>query len=475
MPRTVEIVADSGRKPRSVERLRDWEYVERQMHRLICAWGRYFADWQDKIVVHRQVWEQAECVRRLRSRLAQFPGAAANLDQPVSAALERLTNTVLLAPSHQDAAEGIYGLLNRLLVKAYADYATRAHPVHDAPTLELLNEVITIKEGMRLWLRDYRRRFPHTIEKSYAERIECAAADCGWLLEPLAVGVEAAQPAGVHTGFRLPRWPARPAGTVVKHNDWPFIDADFCTRVETRRLFWCMGYMREMNLAMDQLRWLYDSPAMPWEFHHDISRHLWDESRHGDSGCSRLADFGITLAEVGFGSYQGDEPLAGRAPLYPQAGQNQPGALPAAEAAAPLSGAELYEQVFHIGMVAETGHFQVKREAYDDFKAGGDLESAEMMLFDIIDEQTHVQYAHRWLPVLAQHAGVDHSGYRERAAEVRRKLQEEKCQAEAKAKALPRDVNDPAFALYQRLLDTMRRFKPLSNAGDRSPRSMLPM
>ena len=82
--------------------------------------------------------------------------------------------------------------------------------------------------------------------------------------------------------------------------------------------------------------------------------------------------------------------------------------------------------VFEIGMVAETGHFTVKREAYEDFKAGGDLESAEMMLFDIIDESAHVQYAHQWLPALAEHAGVDNADYRERGVRERQRRQEQR-------------------------------------------------
>ena len=60
---------------------------------------------------------------------------------------------------------------------------------------------------------------------------------------------------------------------------------------------------------------------------------------------------------------------------------------------------QLYERVSFIGMIAETGHFVVKRETYDDFKAGGNLELAELMLFDITDESAHIQYAHKWLPV----------------------------------------------------------------------------
>jgi hypothetical protein len=125
-------------------------------------------------------------------------------------------------------------------------------------------------------------------------------------------------------------------------------------------------------------------------------------------------------------------------------------------------------------MIAETGHFNVKNEAYEDFKAGGDLESAEMMLFDIIDESTHVQYAHRWLPLLAEHAGTDNSNYRERAVEDRARIQREHDERIATIQ-LEHDTSDPSYAHYQHLLQVMREKQPLSNAQTCPPRSPLPM
>ncbi len=469
--------ATTGKKPRSVDRLRDWEYLERSVHRLICASGRFFPDWQDKVAVHRHVWEQAESVQRLRDRLSEFPGRESNLDQPVSPKLERLVNTVLEAPSHDDAVVGIYQLLANALIDSYSDYCAAAHPVHDAPTIAALQEAAHTKENMRLWLRDYRRRFTHNTDLAYVERIEARLHDCGDLKQAVILDDDQtpAAPVGVNSDFRLPRYPARPAGTQPKGDFRPYIHADFADSVETRRLFWCFGYMMEMNLAMDQLRWLYDGHFMPWGFTRDVSRHLWDESRHGDSGHSRLLDFGITLREIGFGSYDPAEPFDERPPLRPQATASGPEARPATGAAEPLSPAELYEQVFQIGMIAETGHFQVKREAYEDFKAGGDMESAEMMLFDIIDEQSHVQYAHAWLPVLAEHAGIDNTGYRDRAAKIRESKQQDARQRASDARALQRDAADPAWRLYRDLLERMRDQQPLSNALQCPSRSPLPM
>jgi len=135
---------------------------------------------------------------------------------------------------------------------------------------------------------------------------------------------------------------------------------------------------------------------------------------------------------------------------------------------------ELYEAVFFIGMVAENGHFIVKNEAYRDFQEGKDLESAEMMLFDIIDETTHVQYAHRWLPLLAQRAGIPNDDYRQRAAKIRTDYARGEREQIA-ALQLDRDPANPAFAFYQDLLARIRAVAPLENAATCPERSPKPM
>ena len=98
-----------------------------------------------------------------------------------------------------------------------------------------------------------------------------------------------------------------------------------------------------------------------------------------------------------------------------------------------------------------------------------------MMLFDIIDESAHVQYAHQWLPALAEHAGVDNGDYRERGARERQRRQEEHLRQIEAAARLPRDLSDPNYAFYQHLLAILRKQHPLSNATTCSPRSPKPM
>jgi hypothetical protein len=277
--------------------------------------------------------------------------------------------------------------------------------------------------------------------------------------------------------FRTPKYSHRPPNWKCEHDIIPFIRVNFETDMEARRLFWAIGYMHEMNLPDDQLNWLFWGHYMPWEWHHDISRHLWDESRHGHSGYSRLKDWGLDLHDVGFPPYNNEALIEAYADKDSADGKpvtilSQPD-LDFSLMGEPMSPKDLYEAVFFIGMVAENGHFIVKNESYEDFRDAEDLESAEMMLFDIIDETTHVQYAHRWLPELAKHAGISNDGYRERAARIRKDLMaDEQKRAEADAALLVAD--NPAYLHYLSLLERIRNVSPIKGGlvRQRSPKPM---
>ena len=82
-------------------------------------------------------------------------------------------------------------------------------------------------------------------------------------------------------------------------NIMPFLELDWSRSVEARRLYFMIGYMWEMGVAEMQLRWLYYADFMPWKFLHDEARHMGDESRHGNSGRTRLQNIGLDIKDVG--------------------------------------------------------------------------------------------------------------------------------------------------------------------------------
>ncbi|MBL4701694.1 MAG: hypothetical protein JKX85_10605 [Phycisphaeraceae bacterium] len=456
-----QVDVSSGKVPLSVRRLCDLTYLERSIHRMLCGWGNQFQGWDDKVAVCRHVWDQACIVERLRNRITQFPGVQA--DEPVSVELERLVNTVLCAPSFEDALDGIYQVLNTSIVNAYLDFIGEVSGIHDAPTHQIIREIVTIKDLHRRWRSEYRMRVNHTPDAVYMQRINEQLQAVGNLSSSVKVDPQhTADPVGVNTDFRPLKHRVDPTWKTYGDRDLlDWIAVDFAQSIESRQLFWAVGYMRELGLAMEQLLWLYDSHDLPWAFGLDESRHMWDESRHGDSGYARLKELGIDIGEVGFAHVRGLQ--------RDDANHN------VSQPTEPMSPTALYDVLFFICMVAETGHFRVKREAFADFREGGDMASAEMMLYDIIDETMHVQYGHQWLETLARRAGIEHEGYEKRASGLR---QQKQIDADARAdilRKMPDRQACPVYQNYQQLLSHLRERCPLSNARTCPPRSSKPM
>ncbi len=375
--------------PNAYVTLSNWRYVEHSILRIIAGWGRSAGDWEDKLAVCNHVWLQAQIVNGMRRRADMYPGGKP--DQQVNQIFETVCNAVLLAPSFEDAMAGVHEILNPALLGAYRRYMAASHPVHDRPTFDLLKEVIRLKEEQSQWFESFRRRYPKPVDQAYAGKIRALIAP----LENFSRLIELTEPfarqCGVGTDFRMPITPGR-----VKHWDrapkiMPFLETDWATSVEARRLYFMIGYCWEMGVAEQQLRWIYNCDFMPWEFIYAESRHMWDESRHGNSGYHRLRDFGFDFEHFGYNSYN----ARGEGVLDP------------------MSPVDIYNVFYAVTQIAETGYFETKRYCFDDFAAGGDEGSAEMMQYDIIDETSHVEYGRIWLNDIMKRAGIKED-YRKR-------------------------------------------------------------
>lgn len=477
MLQTEESKARPKIMPNAYVLLSNWRYVEHGILRIIAGWGRCAGDWTDKLAVCNHVWLQAEIVERMRRRADMFPGG--KRDQAVAKGFQDLCNAVLLAPSFNDAMAGLHAVLNPALVAAYQAYAKATHPVHDRPTADLIHEILAFKNQQATWYESFRERHPHAIAPDYERKIRSKLAELGGLLAVVEFVAPFADQCGVGTDFAMPITPGRVKDWDHAPDIMPLLEIDWSRSVEARRLFFMIGYAWEMGVAEQQLRWIYHADFMPWEFVYAESRHMWDESRHGDSGYHRLRDFGFDFEHFGYSSYNtsGD------------------GVLPA------MSPRDVYEAFYNVTQIAETGYFETKRYCFDDFLAGGDEASAEMMQFDIIDETSHVEYGRQWLVEMGRRADADED-YRRRGvvdrAQARRKSEirvEEyqmflRGQRPASINAVTHGddrANPAAMSKFQVLADArarkhydwmlkiIREKCPLKNASDAPVRPCLPM
>lgn len=474
-------------KTDTAQLLAQWIYAEYSAMRVLCGWGRDAGHWEDKLAMCYGTWLQAQNVEKLRNRLQMFPG---NPDAPVAGAFETALNTVFLAGSWEDAMSGLHEILYPTLKEAYSNYLATSHPVHDHPTHDILRQIMAERDAQLKWYENFKARSEHQMNPEYAERAQQALSQIGDFKEPLQVQEPHARPCGKFTEFRMQAAPGRVPEGDKAPNIMPFLELDWSHSVEARRLYFMIGYMWEMGVAEMQLRWLFYADFMPWKFLHDEARHMWDESRHGNSGRTRLQNLGLDIRDVGYTSY---------------------GAAKATGTLPPMSPRDVYEAFYNVTQIAETGYFKTKGYSFEDFRDGGDLASAEMMQFDIIDETSHTEYGRVWLEEMMKRAGVEED-YKARALQERhdayakagRKveiyqqfLETGEIPSDAQAgkadpdpaggvSVVPGDsdsledfcrtlVNPKAKAHYEWLLEEVRRKCPLSNAQTAPIRPHLPM
>jgi uncharacterized ferritin-like protein (DUF455 family) len=128
--------------------------------------------------------------------------------------------------------------------------------------------------------------------------------------------------------------------------------------------------MMELD-AVDYLATVFfDTPQAPFDLHHDMARHLWDESRHSQFGFRQLPKLGVDLMTV-------EHSLD----LYNILVQMPP-----------------HERYAMMTMEFEAGSFPAKAHVMDRVRELNDFEADTLLAFDRNDEQNHVRYGHRWLP-----------------------------------------------------------------------------
>ena len=138
-----------------------------------------------------------------------------------------------------------------------------------------------------------------------------------------------------------------------------------------------MGYATEMQAAETLATCLWEVEGMEWEFYYDIARHCWDEVRHSQLGCRRLEQLGYHIS---------DFPHSVSAYAWRQ----------------------LYDPVIRycaLTYVIEAGSFKLKHQSYQHYLERNDLESAQAIMYDIIDETMHVRWGVKWVPPLMKHYG----------------------------------------------------------------------
>ena len=331
-----------------------------------------------KYLLCQHAWESAGHARFLRERgreLASF-GSTETVRDSVKKIFTEAVGTNAQDPLV--LAAGFYNVLKPALLAAYRHYLKVTDPLADWPSKKLVEEFIADEERHAREIAPY---LAATDAREWSLHLTQALDDLGgWLGQetrlPLAASYvwQHAQSPFTHPATcNRGKYPTCSSVFSYDPTETPIVRpwlVDPKTDARVIRLMVYVWLMMEMD-AVDYLATVFvDTPHAPFDLHHDMARHLWDESRHSQFGFRQLPKLGVDLMTV-------EHSLD----LYNILVQMPP-----------------HERYAMMTMEFEASSFPTKAHVMDRVRELNDFEADTLLAFDRNDEQNHVRYGHRWLP-----------------------------------------------------------------------------
>ena len=352
-----------------------------------------------KYLLCQHVWEAANHARFLRERGRELSGFGTT--DEVRPSLRQLFNEAVMPADASVALAGFYRVIKPALHDAYRHYLTATHHLADWPSRKLVEEFLADEA------RHATEIAPYLPVAASASEPPCASASASeWSAHlttllashgglhsptpplpvspspPLSLSPSSAPPLLSATrGYTHPPTPNRgrfpTCSSVFSHDpaETPIVRTwliDPTTDARVIRMMVYVWLMMELD-AVDYLATVfYDTPHAPFDLHHDLARHLWDESRHSQFGYRQLPSLGVDLLT-----------LEHSLDLYTILVQMTPP-----------------ERYAMMTMEFEANSFPTKAHVMDRVRELNDFEADTLLAFDRNDEQNHVRSGHRWLPVM---------------------------------------------------------------------------
>lgn len=356
----------------NVEYLKRYAFLERACMRTLAGWLPGIPEWEAKNEIGLHIWESADAADEIRARLREL--RCHNPERGISPVLETLGTELDNGQNSAEIISTVYLVVKKGLLNAYRQHPETTWADFDRPTVKLIERLVSITEKQVAWAE----KFFSTIGSNYGDWQEWRDYIAGLL----------AADGGVGGGESKSESPVRPDQHELllpwfkcqRMPDWPIFDPnqdfepDRKAQPEAHRLWRFKHYLNEMTAAETLGSILWMTPEMPWEYQHNVSRHLWDEIRHSQLGQVRVQQLGLKIADV------------------PQVIQiyNVMMTLPAVDQYALLT------------TVIEPNGMPEKSTNREHWEEIGDEISAAAVSYDWSDENYHVRWGKKWTPVLLE-------------------------------------------------------------------------
>jgi hypothetical protein len=333
------------------------------------------AVWRHRKEFPALIFRALRRVQDLRGRGRELGISFQEMHLSAGVAGRPLLDALCSAPHPADFLRNGVVAVHRVLVGAIEDYLHNGDTLYDLPSVGLLeaerDELVAQMKWAETALAELATPAPDLQFATHIEEL-CQALPT-LVREPAPragspsrtsrqIGVLPFAVAALPHGFRDLEFGLDPLPAVTSY-------------VERER-FHAMNFLQEVQAADTCASLLFETPDLPWEFYFDLSRHLWDESRHAMFGERKLESIGLTAAAVGLSS----------------------NAYAMRQTLAPLDR-------YAVLSTQEADAFPGKHAGLKDALEHGDRMSAMTWSYDIADETQHVRYGAKWIPVMIEKIG----------------------------------------------------------------------
>ncbi|EXX85213.1 hypothetical protein BG53_09185 [Paenibacillus darwinianus] len=281
----------------SVERnakvLQRYRFMHEGLLRVMAGQLPARGDWDLKLGLCRHMYENAEAANALRGRIPELRTSSAVLGKEPDAVLSLLIDELIHAENDLELTAGIYAVVKPALLETYRRHMATTQQIVDQPTLRILRTIVLDLEEQVTWGCELQRMLEDSgvfpAHEPFTDRLRSYIAAAGGIDSSLPKTTELPPRERSTEPYRLPLRSVRDPRTMGPVT-WARTSMSNAPDDEMgRRVVATMRVRQEEMTACELVSGvLYSQRQMPWSFHRDLARHVWDEARHAMFGQAAL-------------------------------------------------------------------------------------------------------------------------------------------------------------------------------------------
>ncbi|SFJ55040.1 hypothetical protein SAMN02799624_04968 [Paenibacillus sp. UNC496MF] len=291
---------------RSVELLKRFNYISKSLNQMLSAHLARVPEWEVKCAFGYHLWLDAEHSAAIRKRVSEMREPPLGLDQVPDDKLRIGLDEAIRGDDTIELLVGFYRVIRTEMIKALNRYLDEMNRIAEHPTYRLLRGILQDQEEMAAWGE---QALTALIDLPEKEKLATHWENHLQTLLKAAGGIFGDVTPEPCTGtlrsdgqkYEMDPVPRRDERFTDPYNTSAKIDSYFwdesCSP-EERAYSLIYKRLREMDVPEWMGPILYKIEGKPWEYYTDLSRQLWDETRH-----AMLGEIGLYFGGVPFYKY----------------------------------------------------------------------------------------------------------------------------------------------------------------------------